>query len=74
MQSLGFDSKNPTIFQLIADLDTSNNAKRGGVDFDAFVEAINNKLGDKETKEGIQRIFNLFIDDRCCESYGMIKK
>ena len=63
MQSLGFDTKNPTIFQLIADLDTPENAKRGGIDFDSFVEAINNKLGDKETKEGIQRIFNLFIDD-----------
>jgi Ca2+-binding EF-hand superfamily protein len=28
-----------------------------------FVDAINNKLGDKESKEGIERIFNLFIDD-----------
>ena len=42
MQSLGFDSKNPTIYQLIA---------------------INDKLGDKESKEGIRRIFDLFIDD-----------
>lgn len=63
MQSLGFDSKNPTIFQLIADLDTSQAQKAGGIDFDSFVEAINNKLGDKETKEGIRRIFDLFIDD-----------
>jgi Ca2+-binding EF-hand superfamily protein len=63
MQSLGFDSKNPTIFQLIADLDTPDNNKNGGIDFENFVEAINNKLGDKETKEGIERIFNLFIDD-----------
>ena len=63
MTSLGFDSKNPTIFQLIADLDTPENAKKGGIDFESFVEAINNKLGDKETKEGIERIFNLFIDD-----------
>ena len=63
MQSLGFDSKNPTIFQLIADLDTPEAAKNGGIDFDNFVEAINNKLGDKETKEGIRRIFDLFIDD-----------
>ena len=63
MQSLGFDTKNPTIFQLIADLDTPENAKRGGVEFDNFVEAINNKLGDKESKDGIERIFNLFIDD-----------
>ena len=30
MQSLGFDSKNPTIFQLIAELDTPEVAKRGG--------------------------------------------
>ena len=61
MQSLGFDSKNPTIFQLIADLDTPENAKRGGIDFDSFVDVINNKLGDKETKEVIEIIFNLFI-------------
>ena len=63
MQSLGFDSKNPTIFQLIADLDAPEAAKNGGIDFDNFVETINNKLGDKESKEGIRRIFDLFIDD-----------
>ncbi len=63
MQSLGFDNKNPTIFQLIAELDSNDNAKKGGIDFDEFVDAINNKLGDKETREGIQRIFDLFIDD-----------
>ena len=26
-------------------------------------DAINDKLGDKESKEGIRRIFDLFIDD-----------
>ena len=63
MQSLGFDTKNPTIFQMIADLDTPEAQTNHGVDFDAFVEAINNKLGDKESKDGISRIFKLFIDD-----------
>ena len=63
MQSLGFDTKNPTIFQLIADLDTAESEKNGGIDFDTFINAINEKLGDKESKEGIQRIFELFIDD-----------
>ena len=63
MQSLGFDSKNPTIYTLIADLDTPEAAKNGGVNFDDFVGSINNKLGDKESKEGIHRIFELFIDD-----------
>ena len=63
MQSLGFDTKNPTIFQMISELDTPDSQKKGGIDFESFVEAINNKLGDKETKDGIRRIFNLFIDD-----------
>ena len=27
------------------------------------MDAINNKLDDKESKEGIRRIFDLFIDD-----------
>ena len=63
MQSLGFDSKNPTISQLIADLDTPESERNGGITFDDFVDAINDKLGDKESKEGIRRIFDLFIDD-----------
>ena len=63
MQSLGFDSKNPTIYQLIADLDTPEAERNGGISFDDFVDAINDKLGDKESKEGIRRIFDLFIDD-----------
>ena len=63
MQSLGFDSKNPTIYTLIADLDTPEAAKNGWVNFDDFVGSINNKLGDKESKEGIHRLFELFIDD-----------
>jgi centrin-1 len=63
MQSLGFDNKNPVIYQLIADLDTPESAKKGGIDFDSFVNAINAKLGDRESKEGVRRIFELFIDD-----------
>ena len=37
--------------------------ENGGINFDDFVDAINGKLGDKESKEGIRRIFDLFIDD-----------
>lgn len=46
MQSLGFDSKNPTIYSMIADLETGNKE----IDFDEFLDAIANKLGDKETR------------------------
>src|SRR5690606_18091271 len=63
MQSLGFDSKNPVIYQLIAELDTPESNKKGGIDFNTFVEAINFRLGDRESKEGVRRIFELFVDE-----------
>ncbi len=58
-QSLGFDSINPTIFQLISELDAPDDERNGGITFDDFVD----ELGDKESKEGIRRIFDLCIDD-----------
>ena len=61
MQSLGFESKNPTIYQMIADLDRDG---QGHIDFDEFLDAITSKLGDKETRAGIAKIFALFDDDK----------
>ena len=63
MQSLGYYSKNPTIYQLIVNSDTTEAERIGGISFDDFVDAINDKLGDKDSNEGIRRIFDLFIDD-----------
>ena len=63
MQSFRFDSKNPNIYKLIADLDIPDEERNGGISFDVFLDAINNKLDDKESKEGIRRIFDLFIGD-----------
>ena len=60
MLSLGYDKKNPVIFQLISDLDTKENSRNGGVDFNHFIESINEKLEDKNSREGIKRIFELF--------------
>ena len=62
MSSLGFESKNPTIYAMIADLDSHENAN--GIDFENFLSAITDKLGNKESRDGIQRIFELFDDDR----------
>ncbi len=59
MQSLGFESKNPTIYQMIADLENEGPS----IDFDTFLRAITEKLGDKETRGGIKKIFELFDDD-----------
>jgi Ca2+-binding EF-hand superfamily protein len=45
MQSLGFEQKNPTIYNMIAELDYDNRE----VDFEEFLAAIIDKLGDKVT-------------------------
>merc|ERR1712039_1078804 len=44
----------------IADLDSDGTA----IGFDDFLDAITQKLGDKETRDGIYKIFNLFDDDK----------
>lgn len=60
MHSLGFEKKSPTVYEMICDLEE----KGTEVDFDEFLDAISNKLGNRETKEGIDRIFDLFDDDK----------
>lgn len=63
MQSLGFDIRNPIIYKLISDLDTNDAAKKGGVSFDTFLDAVIFKLADRDSREGVRRIFELLIDD-----------
>merc|ERR1719450_1882071 len=45
---------------MIADLDQDGQA----IGFDDFLDNITQKLGDKETRGGIRKIFNLFDDDK----------
>lgn len=46
MQSLGFETKNPTIFNMIADLESLSRE----VDFEEFLDGITSKLGDKDSR------------------------
>ena len=61
MQSLGFDTKNQTIYQMIQDIDKNCD---GEVDFDEFLELMTSRLAGSDTKEDIQKIFELFDDDK----------
>ncbi len=45
---------------MIADLENLGST----IDFETFLDAITSKLGDKETRNGISKIFELFDDDR----------
>ena len=57
------DEIRQSFYKLIDDLDIPDEERNGGISFDDFLDAINNKLDDKESKEGIRRIFDLFIGD-----------
>ncbi|EGR34017.1 hypothetical protein IMG5_027150 [Ichthyophthirius multifiliis] len=59
MQSLNFHLKNPTIYNMIADLENEGPE----IEFEQFLDAITSKLGDKESRDGINKIFELFDDD-----------
>lgn len=61
MTSLGFESKNQTIYQMIADLDSDGS---GQIDFEEFLELMTARVSDKDTRENIRKIFNLFDDEK----------
>jgi Ca2+-binding EF-hand superfamily protein len=61
LRILGYDQKNPTIFEIINKLDTKENEH--GVDFRTFAIAFDQTLADDRTKDGLYKIFTLFIDD-----------
>ena len=61
MQSLGFEAKNQTIFQMISDLDKN---KSGTIDFEEFLDMMTARMSDKDTREDIAKVFRLFDDDK----------
>jgi centrin-1 len=60
MQSLGFEAKNATIYQMISDIDKDGS---GAIDFDEFLDMMTAKMSDKDTRDDIMKVFNLFDDD-----------
>ena len=60
--NMGYDTKNPAVYQIIVELDTPENAKKG-IDADTFIDAFNDKLGDRESKTGVQKVYDLFTND-----------
>eukprot|EP00611_Tribonema_gayanum_P009292 TRINITY_DN19079_c0_g1_i1.p1 TRINITY_DN19079_c0_g1~~TRINITY_DN19079_c0_g1_i1.p1 ORF type:complete len:146 (+),score=29.60 TRINITY_DN19079_c0_g1_i1:152-589(+) len=52
MQSLGFEAKNQTIYQMIADIDKDSS---GAIDFEEFLDMMTAKMSDKDTREDIQK-------------------
>lgn len=61
MRQLGYDLKNPSMFQICLELDTDEH--KDGFDFDTFADHILFRLDDVYTDDGLRRVFNIFIDD-----------
>ena len=55
MKQLGLDKK--------IHLVNPESKQNVGISFSEFSESMNKRLGDKESKEGARRIFDLFVDD-----------
>ena len=67
MESTGMHEKESLIYSIFDDLDTEE-SENNGVTFEQLIEAINKKLGNRNTKEGARKIFELFVD-KICKNY-----
>jgi len=61
MTSLGFESKNGAIFQMISDLDADGN---GTIDFGEWLALMTKRVNDRDSRANINKIFALFDDEK----------
>ena len=60
MQSLGYEIKNQTIYQMINNLEKDNVTE---IDFQNFLNLMTARINEKESKEDIRKVFRLFDED-----------
>merc|ERR1712178_280466 len=60
MRALGFEVKNEELKKMVSDVDNDGN---GTIEFGEFLEMMTCKMGEKDTREDIEKVFKLFDDD-----------
>merc|ERR1712167_14463 len=60
MRALGFEVKNEELKKMVSDIDNDGN---GTIEFAEFLEMMTGKMGEKDTREDIEKVFKLFDDD-----------
>ena len=63
MKSIGYDEKNPLMYQIVSELDTPLYNKKGGVSFNDFCQTVNNRVPERETTEDLRKVYNLFLEN-----------
>ena len=61
MTNFGFQAKNQTIYQMVCDLEADGS---GNVGFEDFLTMMTARIGEKDSRENIRKIFNLFDDEK----------
>merc|ERR1711991_916698 len=60
MRALGFEVKKEELKKMISDIDNDGN---GSIEFGVFLEMMTGKMGEKDTREDIEKVFKLLDDD-----------
>ena len=60
MISMNFKQKSPIVFEMICQLEWFGR----NITFDEFLEEISKQLGNREDREGIDKIFDLFDEEK----------
>merc|ERR1711881_95496 len=60
MRALGFEVKNEELKKMVTDIDNDGN---GTIEFSEFLMMMTAKMGEKDTREDIEKVFKLFDDN-----------
>merc|ERR1712205_140498 len=60
MRALGFEVKNEELIKMVSDIDTDGNST---VEFKEFMGMMTGKMGEKDSREDIVKMFKMFDDD-----------
>merc|ERR1711868_211213 len=60
MRALGFEVKNEELKKMVSDVDNDGN---GTIEFGEFLQMMTGKMGEKDSREDIEKVFKLFDSD-----------
>ena len=63
MLNIGYDEKNPVVYEVMTELDNTRSKNAGGATFNDFCQTVNYRVPEKESIEDLRNVFNLFLDD-----------
>ena len=71
MLNIGYDEKNPVVYEVMTELDNTRSKNAGGATFNDFCQTVNYRVPEKESIEDLRNVFNLFLDDPNSDSTSL---